>query len=245
MITILTSLGFVLDENRSVQVPRRRGTDDINLPEDIYEEIIRIDGYDRIPSLPLRDTVTYKAPSASVYIIRALEEVLTHYYHADQLQSYPRTQQKILELFEFDTKNLVKLRNAVAPELAYLRPSILPNLLEFVRKNSKVEDEFTMYDHGQTRNKSEKLSRYLTKQSFETSMLGIISYQHKSPQLKEDGLLQQKAMIQTIITKLGLLGDLEYQSSSENFYHPTKQGTIFFVPLTSHKTEKKPKNPKN
>lgn len=55
--TILEGLGFVFeslsDEAFSVRVPSWRATKDISLPEDIAEEVIRIYGYEHIPTLPL------------------------------------------------------------------------------------------------------------------------------------------------------------------------------------------------
>lgn len=106
-----------------------------------------------------------------IHLNRIIEDVLVHTYKADQLQTYPRCDEIFFEMFGYDRAYLVQLRNAVSPELSYLRPSFIPNLLLAVVKNSKIYPSFTLFDSGQTWNKSETFSRYLNKQSFETTKL--------------------------------------------------------------------------
>jgi phenylalanyl-tRNA synthetase beta subunit len=106
-----------------------------------------------------------------VHLNRIIEDVLVHTYKADQLQTYPRCDEMFFEMFGYDRAHLVQLRNAVSPELSYLRPSLIPNLLLAVAKNSQIYPSLTLFDSGLTRNKSERFSRYLNKQSFETTKL--------------------------------------------------------------------------
>ena len=143
----------------------------MNISHDLYEEVVRIYGYNRIEPLADKEISFYQPFQGVVRLQRIAEQVLTHTYAADQLQTYPWCDESFFPLLGYEQKNLVKLRNAVAPELAHMRPSMIPNLLQAIAKNSKIYDEFTLYDSGQTWDKSEQFSTFLNKQPLETTKL--------------------------------------------------------------------------
>ena len=174
----------------------------MNISEDLYEEIARLYGYNRIEPVISDEAVSYKPFRGLVELNRICEDVLVNAYKADQLQTYPWCDESFFDLLGYDRKNLVQLRNAVSPELSYLRPTLIPNLLLAIQKNSKIYPSFTLFDSGQTWNKSENFSRYLNKQSFETTKLGIVSYKKIVSDWKEDVLLELKGMIETIVRSL-------------------------------------------
>lgn len=225
---ILTLLGFQIDNTGSVRIPRRRWSDDMNIAEDLYEEVARLYGYNRIAPVLSKEPVNYKPFQWLIQLNRIIEDVLVHTYKADQLQTYPRCDEMFFDLFGYDRAHLVQLRNAVSPELSYLRPSLIPNLLLAVAKNSKIYPSFTLFDSGQTRNKSERFSRYLNKQSFETTKLWLVSYKKSVSDRKEDTLLEVKAMLQWLVWACRLEGELEYRPTAHTWYHPKKQGKIVY-----------------
>ena len=226
---ILSLLGYEVEDNRAVRIPRWRGSDDMNIAHDIYEEVVRIYGFNRIEPVANKEITAHHPFRPAIKINRTIEQILVHAHHADQLQTYSRCDELFFDLLGYDRKNLVKLRNAVAPEFAYLRPSVLPNLLQAVAKNSKIYDSFTLFDSGQTRDKSEQFSSFLNKQSFETTKLGIVSYQKSVSDWTNDTVLQVKAMITDIIKGLGIKGALVYTPTILSHFHPKKQGTISLV----------------
>jgi len=54
----------------------RRGPDDLNIPEDIYEEVARIYGYDQIENIPLLSKTENVPYNNYVAIQRKLEDIL-------------------------------------------------------------------------------------------------------------------------------------------------------------------------
>ena len=211
-----------------VSIPRWRWPDDINISEDLYEEVARLYGYNRIEPLPTKDPVAYVPFQRGVKINRIIEHTLVHNYTVDQLQTYPWCDESFFDILWYDRTQLVQLINTTSPELSYLRPSLIPNLLIAAQKNSKVYDQFSLFDTGQTRNKSETRSRYLNKQSFETTKLWLVSYNKNVTNWKDDTLLIVKAMIEGLCDTLGLQGEIEYRQTNYPWYHPKKQWEIVY-----------------
>jgi len=240
VVNAWSSENFVQDAIWQVKVPRRRWSDDMNIAEDLYEEVARLYGYNRIEPMVSTEPVIYKPFVGVVAINRIVEQILVATYHADQLQTYPRNDDMLLDIFAYDRRQLVQIRNAVSPELSYLRPSMIPNLLLAVAKNSKIYPSFTLFDSGQTRNKSETFSRYLNKQSFETTKIGLVSYKKSVSDRKEDALLEMKAMLESIVSACGWEWTIEYIPTNHPYYHPKKQGEIVFVPSVIARDSKDP-----
>jgi phenylalanyl-tRNA synthetase beta chain len=228
IMNILNLLGFQMDSTGVVRIARRRWSDDMNIAEDLYEEVARLYGYNNIEPVLSKEPVIYKPFQWLVNLNRIIEDVLVHTYKADQLQTYPRCDEMFFEMFGYDSTNLVQLRNAVSPELSYLRPSLIPNLLLAVAKNSKIYQSFTLFDSGQTWNKWESFSRYLNKQSFETTKLWLVSYKKSVSNRKEDTLIEVKSMLQWLIWACRLEEELEYTATNHWWYHPKKQGIISY-----------------
>jgi phenylalanyl-tRNA synthetase beta chain len=135
---ILISLGFKIikatDSALEVEVPTHRT--DVLHEEDLIEEVLRIYGYDKIPSnilsLEIPEDITPGFIKQEERFKNALNSV-----GFDEIISLPFVKpgfQKLnLSLF---TPNLdpVKVENPPSPEIEYLRLSMIPNLIEFCRK---------------------------------------------------------------------------------------------------------------
>ncbi len=133
VLKILEDLGFKISlqgNNLQLTVPSWRN--DISIIEDIVEEVARIDGYDNIKAvaLPVFDSANL-TPKQKIYhgISRfpaslGLNEVITmSFMHSEKAKLFWPLQD---ELF---------IKNPISSVLNYMRPSILPNLLEIAEKN--------------------------------------------------------------------------------------------------------------
>ncbi len=135
IIKILSSLGFNLKSQNSkiltLEIPSWRG--DISMEEDVIEEIARVYGYDKIISSPLLCTKTdfvsqdYKR-SFDVKSILARRNY-------DELVTYSFMDSDSAKLFVPFNSNM-QILNPITIEYDYMRPSILPNLLKIVKKNT-------------------------------------------------------------------------------------------------------------
>ena len=144
---ILEGLGFVSTKDGR-KVPFRRSPDDINGAHDLYEEVVRIYGFERIQSKTLSEPLTYAALKPIVALRRTIEETLSGACQYTQLETYPWVEEKILDLFGTDKSKLLSLSNAIAPEYQYLRNHLFYNLLSYTAKNSKFFDSLRLFDIG-------------------------------------------------------------------------------------------------
>lgn len=131
-------------DDASFTPPYWRG--DIHIPEDIIEEVGRINGFDFIePKLPKRDFAAvrpshFDAVRANVRraLVRAgANEVLTYsFVHGDLLQ---KAGQKPTDSY--------RLVNSLSPELQYYRQTITPSLLSVVHGNVRQGyDHFALFE---------------------------------------------------------------------------------------------------
>lgn len=128
---------------------------DILIAEDVVEEIGRLFDYQKLPmSAPLRaatavETLSIEDFKKNVGIILATAG-------NNELQTYSFVSAKLLEKASQDAKSAYRLRNALSPELTFIRTSLLPSLLEKVHPNHKAgEGVFGLFEIGKTHNKYE------------------------------------------------------------------------------------------
>lgn len=136
---ILTSLGFGVKNNgKSLQVTIpswRRG--DVTIPVDLIEEIARIYGYQRLPTIipPLTVVENYYMENDSFYWERRAKEALK-YWGFIEVYSYSIVSEALLE---GPTNDAIELVNPLTEDMVYMRKTLVPNLLQVVKENKTKE----------------------------------------------------------------------------------------------------------
>lgn len=132
---ILEKLGFSVVRNpSSVTPPSWRA--DVEGEADLVEEILRIHGYDHIPSAALPKLPVISKPSLTLLQKRAqLSRRLLASRGFMECCTYSFTSEKYAGLFGGNNPSL-KLLNPISTDLAVMRPSLLCNLLEAAKKNA-------------------------------------------------------------------------------------------------------------
>ncbi|MGN6058099.1 MAG: phenylalanine--tRNA ligase subunit beta [Sphingomicrobium sp.] len=127
---ILGSLGFELQGNDVIVPTWRR---DVEGPADLVEEVVRIEGYDKVPSTPLDRAPGVARPSATrsqlierrvrrTAAARGLDEAVTWSFISDW------------EADAFGGADW-RLANPISEDLKVMRPSLLPGLIAAARRN--------------------------------------------------------------------------------------------------------------
>jgi phenylalanyl-tRNA synthetase beta chain len=127
---ILERLGFELN-GAEVIIPTWRR--DVEGPADLVEEVARIEGYDKVPSMPLERAPGVAKPTATrsqlverrlrrTAAARGLDEAVTWSFISEK------------EANAFGGADW-RLANPISEELKVMRPSLLPGLIAAVRRN--------------------------------------------------------------------------------------------------------------
>ena len=145
---IFTALGMqvaTIDEGWRITAPSSRF--DIELEEDLVEEVARIYGYDRIPThTPEGALALATEPEARLSELAVREQLAAReYYEAVNLAFVSHA---LLEKWGF-TENLVPLANPLSADLAVMRPSLLPGLIEALSHNrARQQDRVRLFEMG-------------------------------------------------------------------------------------------------
>jgi len=146
----LEKLGFevkIYEDFTNVLVPWFRP--DVNIPEDLLEEIIRIYGLNNITSsLPSKEL-----PSPNLnkslkveYLIRDIllgagfSEVINYSFYS--LEDAKKV--------GFADKSLIKIANPINSDMEIMRPSMLPSILASIFKNERNYNYIKIYELGKT-----------------------------------------------------------------------------------------------
>ncbi|MGN6227865.1 MAG: phenylalanine--tRNA ligase subunit beta [Dyella sp.] len=137
---IFTALGMQVvsvADGWSVTAPSSRF--DIEREEDLIEEVARIFGYDNIPTHTPAGALTLAAePEARIADLALREQLAARGYHeAVNLSFVPAD---LLARWSFNDA-LVPLANPLSADLAVMRPSLLPGLVESLRHNRARQQE--------------------------------------------------------------------------------------------------------
>ncbi|OOG61399.1 phenylalanine--tRNA ligase subunit beta [Rhodanobacter sp. B04] len=137
---IFTALGMRVEvhaEGWQITAPSSRF--DIEREEDLVEEVARIFGYDNIPThSPAGALALAIEPEARINELALREQLAARgYYEAVNLSFVPA---ELLARWGF-TERLVPLANPLSADLAIMRPSLLPGLIEALRHNRARQQE--------------------------------------------------------------------------------------------------------
>jgi len=131
IISIFEALGFTVKKARNgleVSIPSWRN--DISNSADLVEEILRVNGYETIPTVPLPVVTTRISEPSSLSHMRhtlaargMLEVVTFSFMSSEEAKNFTSTSKKMT------------LLNPISSDLDFMRPSIIPNLLEAAKRN--------------------------------------------------------------------------------------------------------------
>jgi phenylalanyl-tRNA synthetase beta chain len=135
---ILQKLGFEItnDAGDSLEVLVPSWRNDVSIPEDLVEEILRINGYDNIPTIPIPTTKTINSvsiPAEDSLELRTRSTLAALGF--DEMITWSFMSSKLAKSFGL-LEQSPALANPISAELDVLRVSLIPNLLSCIYKNN-------------------------------------------------------------------------------------------------------------
>lgn len=175
IVTALRTVGCDVDPKRwLIEPPSWRP--DLNNISDIAEEVARIIGYDRIPSIlpgrPFHATLTTLQKRR-----RFISQFLANRGFAEVL-TFPFTNQKTISDMGFtgDRASTFALANPMSDENPLLRVHLIPGLIEVAARNmSRGAQDFAIFEVGSIFRSSKKLEKFINPETGSRPKDAVIS----------------------------------------------------------------------
>lgn len=199
------------DGTLHITAPYWRG--DIHIPEDIVEEIGRINGFDSIePVLPPRDFTAVR-PSSFDELRSGVRDILTR-AGSNEVLTYSFIHGDTLKKAGQDPGNSYRIVNSISPELQYYRQTLTPSLLGLVHGNIKQGyDEFALFELNKVHPKEHGVTSEGVPE--EIDMLALTYAAKKS---KNTAFYQTKTLLEYLGRSLGL--ELSYEAIESEPSYP-------------------------
>ncbi len=144
---ILSTLGFetkIIDKTATVTVPTWR-LHDISIKEDLAEEIARVIGYFRLPSVLPPTTLPQTQTDPLLKYELVARKYLSHLGFTE-IYNYALTGKQLFEKTNLSVPN-IKVNNPLSRDFEYMRTSLLPSLLFDLEQNTgKAEPPFRLFE---------------------------------------------------------------------------------------------------
>lgn len=224
IIEILWKLWFnIVNENNyswTFSIPFWRSNSDINIKEDVYEEVIRIYGYENIKWEEIMKNMDFVDYTPKVGLTRLVEWILVENYAFKEVETYPWFNLNIVnKIKQINPDRLFSLKNPVWPENKYLRANLCFNLLEVVEKNFREFDKINVFE----------VWKIFNQQEWEKLVLWVMKYQKEVNNWKQTNILELKNILKDILDKYGLKWMLKIDTNFEmleKVAHPKQYGRI-------------------
>lgn len=222
--SILENLGFdIAISGKLLKAKNPSWRHDISIKEDLIEEIVRIHGFDKIPSIPMEDHVRFRLFPAITNMSNIARRVMAG-SGFDEVITFSFMNSKIASRFSKLKDNLF-LKNPISAELDYMRPSILPNLLEAISKNqARSIKNMSFFEVGPTFRGTAKSEEDICVSAVISGNLG--SELHKDSRIAD--IYDIKNNLSNLLSELGSSLD-NMQLKTENipdYMHPTRSAAL-------------------
>lgn len=171
---VLQKLEFEVTEEKgtlNVTVPSFRS--DISIKEDLIEEVLRLVGYNEIPEIPFFDLPLIKTKNQDEIKFENLINVkkLLSTLGYNETINYSFISSQDAETY-FKNLKLVEIANPISNEMAFMRPSLLPNLINSMKKLLNYgENEVALSEVG---------SIFINEKNIQTEIAGLLTKKESS-----------------------------------------------------------------
>ena len=153
--TVLASLGITTRRTGpdSLEADAPYWRSDIAIEEDLIEEVVRIIGYDEVPTTMLSSPIPYHRPNPLTELKEAMRDALAA-AGMEETISYPLISAEDLtrlDLAEDEQAPWLRVANPMSAEYNILRPEMIPSLLNTLAYNQAHNDGgFRLFEIGRS-----------------------------------------------------------------------------------------------
>jgi phenylalanyl-tRNA synthetase beta chain len=228
---ILTALGCAVEPlpggDLSVEPPSWRG--DILGEADLVEEVLRVEGYDQIPAMPLDSTGPVSCPALS--LVQRRTELVRRSLAARGLVeavTYSFIAARAAELFG-GAKPELRLVNPISADLDAMRPSLLPGLVGAARRNAdRSFSDAALFELGPLYRDDTPGGQVLVAAGLRSGLTGP---KHWRMAAREVDLYDVKADALSALAAMGAPAEnVQVGNDPPSWYHPGRAGMLRLGP---------------
>lgn len=225
---VFRRLGFGLTGNAeefTVSVPRRRW--DIHIEADLYEEIARIYGYDKLPATLPKDDGTAGELTETQKLRRKVRTVAEGAGLTEVITYALTTPEKAVQ-FSTNPSNLTELMWPMTVDRSVLRQNMVAGILDTVAYNvARKNKDLALYEIGkvfeQKGNPQEELPTEIN--SFAFALTGLVTEKDFQTSAIPVDFFYAKGILEALFDRLGL--KVEYTATQAlTSMHPGRTATI-------------------
>ena len=225
---VFRRLGFGLSGNAesfTVSVPRRRW--DITIEADLFEEIARIYGYDKLPATLPKDDGTAGELTATQKLRRQVRTIAEGAGLTEIITYALTTPEKAVE-FTTRPSNLTELMWPMTVDRSVLRQNMVSGILDTVAYNvARKNKDLALYEIGkvfeQTGNPKEELPNEIN--SFAFALTGLVAEKDFQTAAVPVDFFYAKGILEALFARLGL--EVNYTATQEiKSLHPGRTALI-------------------
>ncbi|GAB4162182.1 MAG: phenylalanine--tRNA ligase subunit beta [Rickettsiaceae bacterium] len=220
---ILEKLGFkCIDKTHNIHIEIPSWRYDVSIKEDIVEEIVRIYGYNNIPQNPL-------PPLEASRLIPAYQKRMFDFRRLLAIAGYTEVvswsfMDSKKAAFFTELKDELTLQNPISSDLDYMRPSILPNLLQACLNNlNRSVNNLSLFEIGPVfKNTDDQVINHAA-----AIRVGHTASKNSHGDRRNFDLFDIKADVAELLEYIGLdIDKCQIKGSVPAYYHPTKAASI-------------------
>jgi len=228
---LLTALGFTVtpttEGTASVTIPSWRS--DVHGEADLVEEVLRLVGFDAIPTVALERTAVITRPALNArqrrtglarrtLAARGLSEAVTWSFLASGLA----------RAFGFDNEAL-RLVNPISADLDVMRPSILPNLVQAASRNrDRGLPDLGLFEVGPVFRSPEPTGQLLVASGVRA---GVAVGRHWATAARTVDAFDAKADALAVLEAAGApIANLQTTADAPVWFHPGRSGSLRLGP---------------
>lgn len=152
-LRLLMALGCQVrpdNEDDTLDVTPPSWRNDIHIPEDLVEEILRLHGYDNIPvTLMPRDNKVSHGALMPAHKRAADLRRLSAQRGAHEAVTWAFLSPALAQQFKFPEFDLIPLSNPISADLSVMRQTLIPNLLQIVQRNAaRGMSDLAVFEQG-------------------------------------------------------------------------------------------------
>lgn len=143
---------------------------DIEGEADVVEEVARMNGYTHLPHEPLRGPIPRYPRDPALFWESRTKHVLRDLGWTECM-TYSLISEKSIEQVGLDPQTCIKVINPLSRDFEYLRPCLLPALLEVLVENEQRRESLRLFELGTVYHESQKKNNLPDEKSMLTCVL--------------------------------------------------------------------------